>query len=242
VIDHLTRRSALISTIVHATLVVAVWWTNRGDSPEPSPTQAVPVPPTVLSPAEPDAGAAIEVVSGDDGPGAALRSPPLPPLDRADHHRPMPPMTDPALVVPLPTGRAERDPAVGRGLGSVRELDLPVSDLPAATALDATRARGAAPDLDHVMRMRQTARDHLDGRLRAAYRAHWRRFATQIAVWKLIVRITVDARGRVVDAGLENSTGAPELDRLIENWLRRGDIGMPPIPPGVPQRFLVSLQ
>lgn len=243
--DALTKRSAIISTALHAALVAWTFWgASNGVSsiPQLSTEHEKTEKPEERSAPETELILVPESVPEDGGTPAL---PSLPAVDQKQYLMRMDRLPATAsLIAPGKTEQPRRMDSSGKkGGASPNGLELPKSPEPARALSRQLQGRAENPSLDRAERVRRTAATHLDSRLYAVYQDHWRReYDARITNRQLVVRMQVDRRGLVLDAGLANSTGVPELDRLIELWLKKPGLGLPPLEPGVTHHFLVSLK
>ncbi len=227
--DRITNRAVMAATALHAALVtVALWNVASDESAPPPPAETVTVDPPpavgelVLAPEAADAGAPIV---------------PLPALAAAD-------------LPPLPLIRPGRtDAAPGPTSAADDGLAQALADLPLASAVDDAlahelRGRRAGPEVDAEEELRRDAGNFLEGRLRATYRARWRkRFDREVTASTLIIDVRVNA-DRVITAAeiAAPGSGVDDLDRLIERWLVQDAVGLPPIPANRLAIFQVRLR
>jgi hypothetical protein len=241
--DAITKRSAAVSTAIHAVLVViAFWGSSNGRSTQPQPTlQVEKTPPPSEAPKRDSELILVpESVVGD---GESSDLPALPSLSEKQYAPDLDRPAGATVITPGGTERPGRADSSGKRVGSLLEdVDLPSSDRSEQTLSAQLHRRAESQDMDRAARIRRTAATHLDGRLYSVYRDHWRRFDQAIVNRQIVVSLTVDSRGLVLDANLANSTGVAELDRLIELWLKKPGLGLPPLQAGVPHYFLVNFK
>jgi hypothetical protein len=241
--DAITKRSAAISTAIHATLIViAFWGAQDGPLRQSQLTHQVEETPALPEAPKRDSELILvpESVVGD---GESSDLPALPLLSEKQYVLGMDRPPGATVITPGSTERPGRADSAGKRSGSLLEdVDLPTSDRSEQTLSAQLHRRTESQDMDRAGRIRRTAATHLDGRLYSMYRDHWRRFDQAIVNRQIVVCVTVDSRGLVLDAGLANSTGVTELDRLIELWLKKPGLGLPPLQAGVPHYFMVNFK
>lgn len=240
--DPITRRSAVLATVIHACLVALAFMPHgcserpEPSTPPPTPTAAVPPPPP------PDAAAQPELVYGSVV-AAPLPAPvteaPLPELGRGG----LPPLPDPAKLI----SAVRQDHAGGEvSRGDEGKSGSPI-DLPAIPAtpddLISRLQRPAVSNevLTREQRMLATAQEFLHGRLQGQIDRHWRHLLKDVVETRLVIELRVDRRGRPTYAHLLNSSGSMALDRLIGEWLQSPDVNLPPITPDIVYPFLITI-
>jgi hypothetical protein len=237
--DQLTKRSALISTAVHLIVGVAAWFSTIGASDhDPSVTPEQPPEPAVVNQSE---SGQIVIAAEDAAIGEMSAPPPLPPLAAGQHQMAVK-LPDVTVTVPQATDHPGATYSRGESGLALSELRLPASASEDQSLSGELRSLRSTASADRAERMRRTAADHLDSRLRSAYRAAWRAYDRQISQRQLVVELMVDRKGLVTTANLLNSTGVEDLDRKIINWLKSPGVGLPPIEADVVHRFLVELK
>jgi outer membrane biosynthesis protein TonB len=238
--DPITRRSAVLATVIHACLV-ALAFLPRGCSETAMPT----------TPPPPDAPAPTAAVPADDRvpdqryglvvavPATAAASPALPALDGG-----LPPLPDPGtLIAAVRQDHAGRETSRGDQDGAAAPVALPALP-PRQEDLIAGRPRTAVSNetLTREQRMLATAQEFLHGRLQMQIDRHWRHLLPQVTQPRLIIELRVDRRGRPVSTQVITSTGSLTLDRLIDEWLRHPDLVLPPITPDIVYPFLIVIR
>ena len=239
--DPITKRSATLATVIHASLVALAFMPHGcSELPEPTtpPPEALatpPPPPKPTSTQEPVYGALVAVPLS-----APVAAAPLPALGPGD----LPPLPDPSrLVAAVRQDRAGSDISRGeKGTGG-STVDLP--SLP-ATADDLIASLQRAPvsneTLSREQRMLATAQEFLHGRLQGQIDRRWRHLLKDVVETRLVIEIRVDRRGRLTYAHLVNSSGSLALDRLIGEWLQSPDVNLPPITPDIVYPFLIVIR
>ncbi|MBA3710589.1 MAG: hypothetical protein H0W83_17425, partial [Planctomycetes bacterium] len=147
-------------------------------------------------------------------------------------------------TVPRNTDR----PAVERDRGkdgtAVAEVELPrLANDPATLAGRLNGKRWTNQELTSEQKRLTDATNFLEFRMRREWRASWYRMKTVVTRPKLLLRLVVDAHGRVVEAQRGNATGSTALDAEIDRWLHQqvDPVSLPAISPGVPHFMAVTL-
>lgn len=244
--DFISKRSAILATVIHASLV-ALAFLPHGCSEVPEPT-APPLPPSAAQPppredtrgeikktAEPVYGTLIAAPLS-----ASTTATPLPALGADD----LPPLPEVGRVVTaVRQDHAGKDVSRGdQGKGG-SPVDLPT--LPATPDDLIARLQKAAVSnetLSREQRMLATAQEFLHGRIQGQIERRWRHLLKEVVETRLVVEIRVDSRGRLTYAHLVNSSGSLALDRLIGEWLQSPDVNLPPITPDIVYPFLINIR
>lgn len=238
--DPIARRSALLATVIHASLV-ALAFLPHGCSEIPDPTTppppsstAQPEPPPDSTAAEPVYGTLVAVPAA--APPAAT---PLPALGAND----LPALPDPArMISALRQDHAGKDVSrgdQGKGGSPIELPALPANPDDLIARLQKTAVSNET--LSREQRMLATAQEFLHGRLQGQIERKWRHLLKDVVETRLVVEIRVDQRGRLTYAHLVNSCGSLALDRLIGEWLQSPDVNLPPITPDIVYPFLITI-
>jgi hypothetical protein len=231
--DRVDRRSLAVSTALHALVATATLIGSAASAPpQLELPQAAPPPQT----------SATEVIltpEREASSAASAQDPALPTLGARDL-----PTFDVPVIAPSPTGLPDGAGSRGRGGNATAKLELPSVGGIEDSLSKELRARTSSPALDAETDREVTAANFIDIQLRRA-RPKWRAFEADMTNRLLVLRVRVDAQGRVVEALLDpsnprNTTGVQALDRTIEAWA--ATLSLPPIAADHPHRFLLSLE
>jgi hypothetical protein len=240
--DIITRRSAVLSTTLHAGLV-ALAFLPRGCSTTPPPPPAAPLSAPAV-PATPTAGPATAPTPASPASRLVLAplTVPAPPLAAAGAR---PPAPTPDLTPLITPANSER-PGERTGAGALGSHDSPVKPpaLPARAGdlVDQLRAHVTSNlALSREEKLLRTTQEFLEDLLNLQLRGRWRAFSARVREPRLIIEVCLDAGGQV-QAHLVNSSGDQELDLAIDAWLRSPDLRLPPIKPGIRYPFLVVIR
>lgn len=222
--DAIARKSWLLSFAVHAVLVLVSLFGFR--LPVPAPRAPASPPPV------PAAATGGEIVLAPD---AAFPASP---------HAVLPPLTAslPTSIAPAATSFPGR--FTSRGDHSDRSAPVALPQASAATTplSDALRGQQTNPALSREAANRATAADHLDFLIYHAFPRLWRGYATQLTNRRLIIEVIADERGIIRRATLFHcTTGVPDLDRALADWLVEQGTSLPRLPAGQALRFSVRL-
>lgn len=238
--DPIARRSALLATIIHASLVALAFLPHgcseipEPSTPPPPPSTAQPEPPPDTTTMEPNYGTLIAVPSA--APSAVT---PLPTLDAND----LPALPDPArMISALRQDHAGKDVSRGdQGKGG-SPIELPSLQANPDDLIARLQKTAVSNEiLSREQRMLATAQEFLHGRLQGQIERRWRHLLKDVVETRLVVEIRVDRRGRLTYAHLVNSCGSLALDRLIGEWLQSPDVNLPPITPDIVYPFLITI-
>jgi outer membrane biosynthesis protein TonB len=234
--DRITRHSAIISTALHASLVAMAFW-PRGCGCSlipPAPPQVSPPPPAGRSapPRPPTRLILASPTRNGDPPLPLLGQRGLPPL----------PKNDAQVISPAPTDRQGGKRSRGDRGQVAADANLPRlqtrgDDL--IGQMQAKRTSNATMTLEEERL--HDSQQFLNNQLILQIDRRWRHLLRRVTEWRLIIEVVVDENSDVVSAHLGNSTGSPDLDRVIDDWLRTTRFGFPHIPPGVSFPFLVII-
>lgn len=239
--DPIARRSALLATVIHASLV-ALAFLPHGCSEIPNPTTPPPPPMSTAQPEQSPATTTAEPVYGTlvavpaAAPTAATS---LPVLSVND----LPALPDPGrMITALRQDHAGKDVSRGdQGKGG-SPIELPsLRATPDDLIARLQKAAVSNDTLSREQRMLATAQEFLHGRLQGQIERRWRHLLKDVVETRLVVEIRVDQRGRLTYAHLVNSCGSLALDRLIGEWLQSPDVNLPPITPDIVYPFLITI-
>lgn len=244
--DTITRRSAYVSTALHASLVaLALWPRGCGCSQVQPPrhpemkAEAAPAP-VAPAPREPGAehrAAARLVLAPANAPPP---SPPLPTLGPGG--LPALPIDPLQLITPANTDHPGAADGRGAGGGTAAGAGLPQLPSRGEDLLGQLRSRRTSnEELSREERTLKTAQEFLEGLLNVQVHGRWRHLAGRLTEPRLIIE-AMAARDGTVEAHLLNSSGVQELDQAIEGWLRSPDLRLPAIRPDVRYPFLVVIR
>lgn len=149
------------------------------------------------------------------------------------------PMARPENLKPPsnPVEKAEPAPTRETGAPAQAQRRARVENTTSAEAVRATQnSRGARADAETPARWQAQLLAHLERRKRYPAAA-----SRSGAEGTPVVRISVDAQGRVLSAGLVRSSGHASLDREVVAMARRAS-PVPPPPPGVPRTFDIPVR
>jgi hypothetical protein len=227
--DSIERKSWALSLAIHVALVLISLFgigipvlALRSASPPPQP---VPAPRAT--------GEVVLAPESVDGGSGSL--PPLPSLSAS-------PLRGIQAIVPAPTNFPGKERSRGDSPGQRAPVELPQASAAPTPMSDALRGQHANPQLSAEAANRATAADHIDFIIKRAYPKLWRGFATQITNRNLFIEIIADERGIIRQANLFHcTTGVPDLDRAITDWLVQQGTNVPRLPAGQPLRFVVVL-
>jgi hypothetical protein len=235
--DTITRRSALLSTTLHAGLVALAFF-PRGCSTTPPPPPA----PLARAPAAlttPDQGPAPPALAASRLVLAPLTLP-APPLGAAGARPPTPDLTP--LITPANSERPGARTVAGAFGTNDNPVKPPAAPARASDLVDQLRAHVTTNlELSREEKLLRTTQEFLEDLLNLQLRGHWRALSARVRQPRLIIEVEL-AAGGAVQAQLVNSSGDQELDRLIEDWLRSPDLRLPPIKPGIRYPFLVVIR
>ncbi len=236
--DPITRRSAMLSTVLHASLVALAFFprgcsTTPPSSPPPrADLVATKQPAPIHSPAE-----ARRLVL------APLTVPAPPPLPGQGGKLPTAAAPD---LTPLITPANSERPGVHTGVGA-HGYDAGAVRPPALQArpgdfVDQLRAHVTTnQELSREEKLLRTTQEFLEDLLNLQLRGRLRSLRARVREPHLIIEVELAAAG-TVHAHLLNSSGDQELDLALEDWLRSPDLRLPPIKPGIRYPFLVVIR
>ena len=224
--DALERKSWALSLAIHAALVLSSLF-SFGVPILALRSAAHPPPPTPATPSRGEVVLAPEVV----GSGGMPVLPSLPAL-----------AAQPSVITPAATSFAGEIRSRGMSPSLSSPVVLPQASTQPTPLSDALRGQQANPALSREAANRATAADHLDFLVYNAFPRLWRGYATQITNRRLVIEVIADERGVIRRAALFHcTTGVPELDRAIADWLVEQGTSLPRLPAGQALRFAVAL-
>lgn len=235
--DVITRRSATVSTILHALLVgMAFWPRGCGCSAVPmEPPVAIPAPPPAsVAPAAPALASTLTLAP------SAPADPPLPALAPPAKSGSLPADLS-QLVAPVNQGGATGTSTAGAGRAEVAPR-LPT--MPAASGDLIAQVRGqaaAGKALARAEAQLATAQEFLHLQVQNQIDRAWRPLLAGVREHRLIIEASVARDGRVT-ARLVNRSGSAELDRALGEWLRATRFQFPPMPPDTVYPFLIVIR
>jgi outer membrane biosynthesis protein TonB len=237
--DRITQRSAVVSTTLHALLVALAFW-PRGCGCSHTPPSAAAMLEKPVQPTEPARAVTPPTASSRliAVPRPAPVDPPLPALDDTA----LPPLpVDPGQLITAASSGGGTDTARGKGGTTSAPVKLPAL-APEANDLTAQlRARRTTnQQMDAEQANLHASHDLIERRLRDQIDHVWRHLKPRMREHRLVVEVVVQADG-AVKARLVNSSGAPELDRLVDDWLRNAGLQLAPMRVGMPYPFLVVI-
>lgn len=235
--DIITRRSATVSTILHALLLgMAFWPRGCGCSQVPmEPPVAAPTPPTATVATPPPTVASRLTLAPSAAADAPL--PALSPLAKSGSL----PVDLSQLITPVNQGGDD-----GRSTASAGKADvaptLPTMPSVAGDLIDQVRGRaGTGKALARVEAQLATAQEFLHLQVQNQIDRAWRHLLNGVREHRLIVEVRIDRAGQVT-ARLVNRSGSTEFDRVLGEWLRTTRFQFPPMPSDTAYPFLIVIR
>jgi outer membrane biosynthesis protein TonB len=243
--DTITKKSAIIATSIHGVLLALTFFpggcsTKPPESALPPRQTPTPVPEPINT--QKNISKPSEIIAVPARATDASHAAPLPTLSARDLPSlpPLPALND--VITAVKQDRPAQQQATGEKNIGTAPVDLPV--LPAANGDLSARLRGqktSNKELSREQRMLASAQEFLDGRLQHQIRQHWSHLIAKVTEPRLIIEIRVNERGQLTLAQLVNSSGSLTLDRLIDEWLQKSNLSLPPITANVIYPFLVVI-
>jgi len=228
--DAIEKKSWVLSVAIHAALVLMSLFSFG------VPVLALRSAANSLPPIPPDSQRHGEVVLAPDSTASAALGglPPLPPLSGQ-------PAPSADVIQPAETSFPGNDRSRGDRPGHVAPVELPRASMPSPLS-DALRGQHSNPSLSVDAASRAAAADHVDFLVNYHYPRLWRGYASQITNKLLVIEVVADERSIIRKAALFHcTTGVPELDRAICDWLVEQGTSLPRLPAGQALRFAVNL-
>jgi hypothetical protein len=236
--DPITRRSATVSTILHALLVgMAFWPRSCGCSHVPmAPPAAVPeAPAAVVAPPQPVVASRLTLA-----PSAAAEAP-LPALDPRGGAGSSLPADLSQLITPVNQGAQDARSTASAGAAEVAPA-LPTAPAVASDLIAQVRGRaGSGKALARAEAQLATAQEFLHLQVQNQIDRAWRHLLNGVREHRLIVEVRIDRTGQVA-ARLVNRSGSAEFDRVLGDWLRDTRFQFPPLPPDTTYPFLIVIR
>lgn len=235
--DLVTRRSATVSTILHALLLgMAFWPRGCGCShvPMDPPVATQPPPSAITTPPPPPVASRLTLA-----PSAAADAP-LPALGPSAKSSSLPADLS-QLITPVNQGGDDGRSTASAGKTEVTPTLLTMPSV-AGDLIDQVRGRaGSGKALARAEAQLATAQEFLHLQVQNQIDRAWRPLLNGVREHRLIVEVRIDRAGQVA-ARLVNSSGSMEFDRVLGEWLRTTRFQFPPMPPETTYPFLIVIR